>query len=232
VQLSLFQPKPPTTKPSQVHLEAKIRSVLGPRLPDAALDVVVQQITGNPCSLKVVNERTSKSGDFRPAHRNNPARITVNGNLNPYAFLITLVHELAHHHVQHDYDLVLKKFSLRRKSRPMPHGREWKDKFSELMQSYLKDEVFPADILPVLIRYLENPRASSSADHQLSKVLKKYDPPDSTMRLEELPFDAVFTLHGKRLFQKKEKVRTRFRCICQNTNRIYLVSAGAPVVQL
>jgi hypothetical protein len=50
------------------------------------------------------------------------------------------------------------------------------------------------------------------------------------MRLEELPFDAVFTLHGRRIFQKKEKVRTRYRCICLNTNRIYLVSAGAPVM--
>jgi hypothetical protein len=232
VQLSLFQQKPPITNPVHARPGEKIRLVLGPRLPEGALEDVVEQILGNPIGLKVVRNRTSKSGDFRPAHKNNPARITVNGTLNPYAFLVTLVHELAHHHVQHDYDLVLKKFSLRRKSRPMPHGREWKDKFSQLMQPYLKHEVFPADVLPVLIQYLENPRASSSADHHLSKVLKKYDPPDATMRLEELPFDAVFTLHGKRLFQKKEKVRTRYRCICQNTNRIYLVSAGAPVVQL
>jgi hypothetical protein len=232
VQLSLFHPKTPAAKPVHSRLEEKIRSVLGPRLPEAALDDVVEQITGNPCSLKVVNQRTSKSGDFRPAYQTNPARITVNGNLNPYAFLITLVHELAHHHVHHDYDLVLKKFSLRRKSRPLPHGREWKGKFSQMMKPYLTHEVFPADILPVLIQYLENPKASSSADHHLSKVLKKHDPPDATVRLEELPFDAVFTLHGRRLFQKKEKVRTRFRCICQNTNRIYLVNAGAPVVQL
>jgi SprT protein len=83
-----------------------------------------------------------------------------------------------------------------------------------------------------LIRYLENPRASSSADHHLSKALKKHDPPDATIRLELLPFDAVFTLHGKRTFQKKEKIRTRYRCICLNTSRIYLVSANAPAVPL
>ena len=229
MQLSLFQSKPIAPKPAPAPFAEKIRSVLGPRLPTAALEHVVEQMLENPVGLKVVNHRTSKTGDFRAPHRDNPARITVNGNLNPYAFLITLVHELAHHHVTLDHARLLKKFTLRRKSRPLPHGKEWKDAFRRLMQPYLNREVFPADILPVLIQYLENPKASSSVDHHLSKALKKYDPPDPTMRLEELPFDAVFTLHGRRTFQKKEKIRTRYRCICLNTNRIYLVSAGAPV---
>ncbi len=229
MQLSLFQSKPRITKPASSHLDEKIRSVLGPRLPVAAVDDVVDQITGNPISLKVVRNRTSKSGDFRPPYHHAPARITVNGTLNPYAFLITLVHELAHHHVHLDHARKVQKFSFRRKSRPLPHGKEWKDKFRLLMEPYLNNEVFPGDILPVLVQYLENPKASSSADHHLSKVLKKFDPPDATIRLEELPFDAVFTLHGRKTFQKKEKIRTRFRCICLNTDRVYLVSAGAPV---
>ncbi len=229
MQLSLFQSKPPIVKPARAPLEEKIRLVLGPKVPVAAIDDVVEQITGNPISLKVVRQRTSKSGDYRAPHKKDPARITVNGNLNPYAFLITLVHELAHHHVNLDYTRALQKFTLRRKKRPLPHGKEWKDKFILLMEPYLNPGVFPADILPVVKQYFENPKASSSADHHLSKVLKKYDPPDETTRLEELPFDAVFTLHGRRTFQKKEKVRTRYRCICLNSDRVYLVSAGAPV---
>lgn len=229
MQLSLFQSRPPIVKSAPDPLKEKIRSVLGPRLPAAALEHFVDQLSEHPASLKVVNHRTSKTGDFRAPHKGSPARITVNGTLNPYSFLITLVHELAHHHVILDHARALQKFSLRRKSRPLPHGKEWKDAFRRLMQPYLNDKVFPADILPVLIKYLENPRASSSVDNHLSKVLKKQDPPDPTIRLEELPFDAVFTLHGRRTFQKKEKLRTRYRCICLNTNRIYLVSAGAPV---
>ena len=232
MQLSLFHSKPPITKPANLHLAEKIRSVIGPRLPLAAVEDVVEQIVENPISLKVVRQRTSKSGDFRAAHKGEPSRITVNGNLNPYAFLITLVHELAHHHVNIEYNRVLQKFSLRRKIRPLPHGKEWKDQFRRMMDPYLHHEVFPIDVLPVLIHYMENPKASSSADHHLSKVLKKYDPPDATIRLEVLSFDAVFTLHGKKTFQKKEKVRTRYRCICLNTNRVYLVSAGAPVIAL
>ncbi|MDP1623334.1 MAG: hypothetical protein Q8M08_13460 [Bacteroidales bacterium] len=229
MQLSLFQIKPPPANPAHAHLEEKIRSALGPSLPAASVDDIIAQITENPVSIKIVRQRTSKSGDFRAAHRNHPVRITVNGNLNPYAFLITLVHELAHHHVNLEHESKVKKFSLRRKFRPLPHGKEWKEKFHLLMDPYLHTAVFPANILPVLVRYLENPKASSSADHQLSIVLKKYDPPDATLRLEELPMDAVFTLHGRRTFRKKEKIRTRYRCICLNTNRIYLVSAGAPV---
>jgi len=232
VQLSLFQTKPPVQKPASPSLAERIRSVLGPRLPDGALETVVDQIQENPVSLKVVRQRTSKAGDFRPAHLNDPSRITVNGNLNPYAFLITLVHELAHHHVNLDYQRALQKFSLRRKTRPLPHGKEWKAAFQRLMQPYLQTGVFPPDLHKILFHHLENPKASSSADHHLSRALKKYDPPDETIRLELLPFDAVFTLHGRRTFQKKEKVRTRYRCICLNTGRIYLVSAGAPVVQV
>ena len=208
----------------------KIRSALGQHLPEAAVENVVAHIQENPISLKVVRHRISKSGDFRAPHKGTPGRITVNGNLNLYAFLITLVHELAHHHVFLDYNLSLKKFTLRRKSRPLPHGKEWKGKFRLLMQPFLNREIFPPDILPVLIQYLENPKASSSVDHLLSKALKRYDPPDLTLRLEELPYDAVFTLHGKRFFRKKEKVKTRYRCICMMTNRMYLVSPGAPVV--
>ena len=205
MQLSLFHSKPTAAKSSPSHFEEKIRSVLGPRLPSASVEGVVEQIAENPISIRVVGQRTSKSGDFRAAHKGDPARITVNGNLNPYAFLITLIHELAHHHANLDHSLALQKFSFRRKSRPLPHGREWKSKFRHLMAPYLNAEVFSDDILPVLLQYLENPKASSSADHHLSKVLKKYDPPDTTMRLEELSFDAVFTLHSRRTFQKRKR---------------------------
>ena len=230
MQLSLFPTKPVVPKAAHAIPGEKIRAVLGPHLPGAALEHVVELLLGNPVSLTVVKHRISKSGDFRPPQRGNPGRITVNGNLNSYAFLITLIHELAHHHVHLDHDRSLKKFTLRRKTRPMPHGKEWKDKFRLLMQPFLNREVFPEDILPVIVHYMENPKASSSVDHKLSKVLKQHDPPDLTIRLEDLPFDAVFTLHGKRFFQKKERVRTRYRCVCMKTSRTYLVSPGAPVM--
>jgi hypothetical protein len=232
VQLSLFQPKHRGVKPGDTEKASQIRAVLGPRLPEASIENVVAQILENPVSITVVKTRTSKSGDFRPPFQGQPPRITVNGNLNRFAFLITLIHELSHHHVHLEYNRFLLKLTFRRKSRPLPHGDEWKETFRRLMEPYLNTEVFPANVLPVLKQYLENPKASSSVDHQLSIALKKHDQPDMTIRLEELPFDAVFTIHGKRIFRKKEKVRTRYRCICMKTSRIYLVSPGAPVVKI
>lgn len=223
---------PSPAKKGKLPLADQIRAIIGPRLPEGAVGEVVRIVESSPVSIIVTRERTSKSGDYRPAHRNRPPRITVNGNLNPYAFLVTLVHEVAHHHVDLEFARSQKKFSLRRKSRPLPHGDEWKSTFSRLMKPFLDPGVFPDDILPSLTRYLENPKASSTADHRLSRALKRHDPPDNTRRLEELPFNAEFSLHGRRFFRKKEKQRTRFRCICLQTGREYMVSAHAPVEPL
>lgn len=46
--------------------------------------------------LFIVNQRATKHGDFRklPGGR---FQITVNNNLNKYQFLLTLIHEIAHH---------------------------------------------------------------------------------------------------------------------------------------
>jgi SprT protein len=237
MQLSLFhnsepKPAPPPVMSAQLTPDEKLRSVIGPRIPAGALEIFLRQFGEHPVRLAVVGQRTSKSGDYRPAQRGKPPRITVNGNLNQYGFLITLIHETAHHHVDLDHERRSGKITLRRKTKPLPHGDEWKTKFRELMLPYLDPAILPDDLLRVTAAYLENPRASSSADRELTEILRRYDPRGNTVSLESLPFDAVFSLHGKRFFRKKEKVRTRFRCICMQTNRIYLVSANAPVEKI
>jgi hypothetical protein len=229
MQLKLFFSKSP---PRPSPLESKLKAVLTNRIPDAALDHVVAIFLEFPLGLHITRERTSKLGDYRPARPNQPCRITVNGTLNPYSFVITLIHEIAHHHVHIDFVHSTKVFSFRRRRKPLPHGAEWKEKFRQLMAPLLNNEVFPSSLLPVLTDYFHNPRASSAADHELSRALKQFDPPDSTVRLEDLPFDALFTLHGRRFFRKKEKLRSRYRCICLKSNKTYLVSAAAPVTEI
>lgn len=205
-------------------------SPLKKHLPPSGFEIVLGQLSENPIQITIVKHRTTKTGDFRATFQGKPSRVTVNGNLNPYAFLITLIHELAHHYVWTCHEKKKKGPSLRRHKRPLPHGKEWKSAFRQLMQPYLFAGVFPPDLHHALNRYLENPKASSAADHHLSRILKLFDVPDNTVRLEELPTDAVFSLHGRRIFRKKEKIRTRYRCICMKTSRIYLVHAGAPVM--
>ncbi|MCK9421029.1 MAG: hypothetical protein M0Q38_00330 [Bacteroidales bacterium] len=229
MQLSLFWSKPRITKSIPETDFRVIRSTFDQRIPDAALPIILSLIHDDNLQLKITPHRSSKSGDFRAAHGKYPARISVNGNLNQYAFLITLIHELAHYHTWRNHRHPKHILTLCKSPQPRPHGKEWKNQFHSLMQPFLNEAVFPNDILPLLRCYLENPKASTGADHLLSRALLKYDPSDQTLCLDELPPNAVFTINGKRRFRKKELVRKRYKCICLGTNRVYLVSPLAPV---
>ena len=86
-------------------------------------------IEQNNLSLKIVNQRETKHGDFRKMP-DGTFQITVNNNLNQYQFLLTLVHEIAHH-------ITHQKFG-----RVQPHGKEWKKVFQHLMLPFLKPDIF------------------------------------------------------------------------------------------
>lgn len=172
----------------------------------------------------IVRKRHSKSGDFRPAQNGNPPRITINGNLNNYAFLITLIHEIAHL-----YGTRFEKNLFSRKSRRIPHGNQWKSDFRQLMNPFLTPAVFPDSILPSLIRHMENPKASTTTDPELLRSIMQFDYTSGVIHLEELPMDAMFRIHNGKLFQKKEKLRKRYRCISLKDGRIYLISPVASV---
>ena len=65
-------------------------------LPEGSFDHVVQYLYQYKVHLTVARSRKTVLGDYRHAFRGNNHRISVNGNLNKYEFLITLLHELAH----------------------------------------------------------------------------------------------------------------------------------------
>src|SRR5215218_9413611 len=114
--------------------------------------------------LTVARERKSILGDYRNAHNNRNHRISVNGNLNKFSFLITLLHELAHL-------LTFEKFDNSVSS----HGKEWKTIFGQLLAQFIEHNIFPPDIKSSLLQSLHSPAASSCADEVLLKTLKKYD---------------------------------------------------------
>ncbi len=87
-------------------------------------------------------------------------RISVNGNLNVYSFLITLLHELAH----------LLTFE-QHGNRVQSHGREWKNIYGQLLDQFLKNKKFPPDIEKELLQSLKNPAATSCAEDDLLRVL-------------------------------------------------------------
>lgn len=185
-------------------------------LPPDTYEPVAQYLLHYKVHLTVARERKSILGDYRHRHAGQTHRISVNGNLNPYAFLITLLHELAHL-------LTFEKFGARVAS----HGKEWKGVFGQLLSQFLSHDVFPADIKTVLLQSLHNPAASSCADEALLRTLKTYDKKNGEIALqfvESLPEGTLFATHDGRVFQKGEKLRKRYRCVEVKTKRVYLFS--------
>lgn len=183
-------------------------------LPPNTLEPVLQYLHFYHVHLTVARERKSILGDYRHRTHAKNHRISVNGNLNQYAFLITLLHELAHL-------LTFEKFG----NRVASHGREWKALFGQLLAQFIEHDVFPADIKNALLESLHNPAASSCADELLLKTLKNYDERQSHLVfVEEIPEGALFRTHDGKIFRKGEKMRKRFRCEEVSTKRIYLFS--------
>ncbi|WP_394801701.1 SprT-like domain-containing protein [Tenacibaculum finnmarkense] len=109
-----------------------IKNILLKYIPEKAVLLVEYLINEHKINLKIVNQRQSKHGDFR-TFSNGETQITVNNNLNKHQFLLTLIHEIAHH-------ITHKKFG-----QVQPHGKEWKTIFQHLMlpffvSCYLSEE--------------------------------------------------------------------------------------------
>lgn len=190
-------------------------------VPEGSLDEVCSLLRAHPHHLEITPARSSKYGDFSIDQPGGHPRISVNGNLNPYAFLITLTHEMAHL-------LTWKKHGDRVK----PHGVEWKKAFRVTLGPFLTKGVFPDDIERAVSRYLHNPAASTCSDIHLAQVLSRYDrnsSPDVKL-LEELPVNTRF-MYGRerRVFVKGPQLRKRFQCHCERTRSIYLFSPIAKV---
>jgi len=167
----------------------------------------------------VTRSRASKLGDYRSPFKNEPHQITINHDLNPYSFLITTVHEFAH----------LKTWQ-QHKNKVKPHGKEWKNNFKSLMDAFLKLNLFPEDITLALVKYMDNPAASSCTDLTLYKVLKSYDKSEfETVTIDTIEFNSYFSIKNGRVFQKLERLRKRYKCLEVKTQRIYLFHPIAEV---
>ena len=189
-------------------------SALQNYLPPNTLEPVVSYLQFYHVHLTVARERKSILGDYRHRTHAKNHRISVNGNLNQYAFLITLLHELAHL-------LTFENFG----NKVASHGKEWKFIFGQLLAQFIEHEIFPADIKNALLQSLHNPAASSCADELLLKTLKNYDEKQSHLVfVEEIPEGALFKTHDGKIFRKGEKMRKRFKCVEVKTNRLYLFS--------
>jgi len=183
-------------------------------LPPGTADAVVNYLHQYKVHLTITKHRQSILGDYRHRTHHHNHRISVNGSLNPFSFLITLLHELAH----------LLTFE-QHANRVQAHGKEWKMIYGQLLRQFLEHRIFPTDIERELLRSLKNPAASSCAEDGLLRVLRNYDAKNSNHRLiEEIPLDSLFRTADGRVFQKGEKLRKRFKCKEVATGKLYLFS--------
>jgi len=202
-------------------MESRVQTIankIAAYLPDGTSHSIAALIIKERVVVKITRPRLTKLGDYRPPFKKETHRISVNGDLNIYSFLVTLLHEFAH----------LYTWNLQ-KNLENPHGKLWKSEFQKLLKEYL--HVFPQDIQDGLDNYLKNPKASSCTDEKLTRILNSYDDNDQTY-LEDIPFNVPFRLQGGKEMLKKEKLRKRFKCEEIRTKRIYLVNPLAEVHML
>ena len=194
-----------------------MNETLSKYIPEQAVKPVFELIVANQVHLKIVNERVTRHGDYRKG-ANGKHEITVNANLNKYKFLITLIHEISHL-------VAFEKFGRNIK----PHGDQWKYSFQILMVPYIRPEIFPANLLPLLARHFKNPSASSDTDATLSLALKQYDAQNDKNYIFEIPYESVFRISNGKIFKKIALRVKRYECVEINSGRIYLFNPNAEV---
>lgn len=192
-------------------------------LPESAVPYCLQLWEESPFHFFVKKPRNTKLGDFRFRRDQSIQTITLNADLNPYQFLLTLIHEIAHLRAFAQYGTA-----------HAPHGPEWKTKFKQLLEPVMNESTFPRDILVPLKLHMRNPSASSARDLFLMKEMSKYEVAPTqvnTYFLSDLAPQTHFELAGRK-FKKGETRRTRILCEELGTGKKYLVSRLARVIKL
>ena len=186
-------------------------------IPSESLPLIQQWYERLPFHLRITKARKTKFGDFRPAFQGIPNRVSVNGDLNQYHFLITLTHEIAHVACWEQF-----------KGKVSPHGIEWKIIYSDMLKQLIAITEFPQDVSAALQRHLQRPKASSCSDPELFKVLKRYDPDSSTVFLDSLEQGEGF-IFQERVFKRGSKRRTKIESVELKSGKTYLISGHAEV---
>ncbi len=189
-------------------------------LPDHAFEPVVAYIHQYKIHLTVTRQRKSVLGDYRHAGGWGNHKISINGNLNKFEFLITFLHELAHL-----FTYVL------HQNRVEPHGKEWKQNYSLLLQDFVAKGIFPPDIVTALQKSIRNPSATANGETELLALLRTYNTTQKIgyVILEHLPDGHLFATEEGKLFRKMGKRRKRYECVEVATGRRFSFSSIAEV---
>ncbi len=189
-------------------------------LPPRSRSFVARILTESPTDVFPVEARESKHGDFLAVRGKPFGQITVNVCGNPYQFLLTLLHEIAHARIHARY----------RRHVP-PHGARWKEEFADLLDRLVQTDVLPADLRRAFRDHAANPKSTADYDTDLQLALRRYDTLDRRMLVADLRDGDLFSLDGKTVLRKGELIRRRIRCVATN-GHIYSVLPTARVREI
>mgnify|MGYP001793339761 CR=1 FL=1 len=198
----------------------QLENALKKYVPAPALMYCVDWITDNQISLRISRSRHSKYGDYRPPQKGRGHRISVNGDLNPYAFLVTFVHEVAHLNQWKQHKAILE-----------PHGKLWKTEYKYLMLPLLRKNIFPPNVVAALEKYMHNPAATRCTNHDLLRALRQHDNgKEKWLTLDDIEIGQSFKIQNGRTFIKKEKLRKNYSCVELKSKTIYLINPMTEVI--
>ena len=189
-------------------------------IPVAAQPYIRRLVEKFEFKFKLKRSRQTKLGDFKKDQATGVYTISVNRDLNPYQFLITFIHELAHLKVAEEHPRSVKS-----------HGQEWKDAFKTLLQPVLEENVFPEPIFTVLTKHMVNPKAAAGSDPKLWNALKGFDGNEVGYQLNSVTDGSLF-IFRKKQFVRIKKRRTRILCKEKGSNRLYLIPGIADVERI
>jgi SprT protein len=203
----------------QLSHKKQLMQVLKRYLPPGVVEYCSELIMLYKLHLHIEIERKDRLGDYSP-HLGHGNRISINHNLNQYDFLITFIHELAHH-------TAYKKYGPNHQS----HGTEWKEEFKNCMRPVVMMKIFPPDIELPLIKHMQLPKYTHSGDVQLMKALMKYNKGDQHLILDDLPMGTHFkmSLRARITLKKMEKLRSYVLCEDVDNGKKYKVHLLAKV---
>ena len=184
-------------------------------IPPSACELVADFLIKKNAQLTISRPRKTKLGDYRPPHRHAYHRISVNGDLNPYAFLLVTIHEFAHLLVWNNHKNIVK-----------AHGTEWKMHYRQLYQRF--EHHFPDNLQDILQDHFRGLTAATLNNPMLIRNLVHMDSKEEIVLVQDLKMGDVFDFNNKR-FEILEKKRTRYLCKNISNGRKYLVSGVAIV---
>jgi SprT protein len=181
-------------------------------IPESSIQFITNWLSGFDVQVDIKNPRKNRLGDYRFSTKTTPHQISVNNNLDKNLFFLVLTHEIAH----------LLAFSRDRKI--LPHGKEWKTIFSQLIIESLTS--YSEDLQPILIKFSKNPKANFYSDSNLAFYFVSKN--SNYLNLNNIKIGEKFKLKNK-TFIKLQKKNTKYLCEDITTRKKYLVHQLAQI---